>query len=379
MRRSIDLTPPRHGRLVVVRGTEDYTRQILHETLDAAVHSRFTKQHPVLFVSHPDVACKDYGEEHKPLVTDSPEEIYHNMEERTGIVIIDGAAHFPCLDPTDQTNLRSLVDAIVKSNRLVIAADHGTLDGRNPFGSMAELLALSNEVHIENGSHLEPWLTAYVGSMYSMKTRTWKLELQRLQADPTVSPDDVLAFKYLRDVRYGGTGGELFSEGEITLHNRESIKAIHILSIDDSLQYMEERGLNPSHVFYDEGQFLKNLRRLAELKERGIRGHINGLLRGFNRGKFGDMADVLAIADMIHYNSAVCTTCGSPAQDSQRLKYTDDTQTHVNPAHIDDPLEAIGGAKGAVKDPYFYEARCLDHWILGGEQVPYFAFTRYKT
>jgi hypothetical protein len=46
------------------------------------------------------------------------------------------------------------------------------------------------------------------------------------------------------------------------------------------------------------------------------------------------------------------------------------------PAHHDDQLEAIGGADtGRVE--FFYQARCLKHWILDGEPKNPFTLERF--
>ncbi len=85
----------------------------------------------------------------------------------------------------------------------------------------------------------------------------------------------------------------------------------------------------------------------------------------------------MCLADSIEISYATCVGCGRPATDNQRMKREGGK---IVPAHVDDPLVAPGGKDsrtGRVKDPYFYEARCLDQWILRGEKKNIFELPRY--
>lgn len=105
--------------------------------------------------------------------------------------------------------------------------------------------------------------------------------------------------------------------------------------------------------FFDKGSKLSEV--LEEMRNRGMYIIASGLDMNFRGEPFNEMPNVLAIANEVHKNFAVCEYdhCDKPAYFTQRL-------INGEPAHYDSPLILVGD------DEEGYQARCKEHHIVPG-------------
>ncbi len=392
------------GSLSVIAGpVQSGKTDAIEAHLDSLVDSTYMKDQNVLVVRHPhDDPHPERIGRHVALVADNADRIYQNIQPSTGTVIILGASHY-----TD-SNIVTLADAIVRSNRqLILSALNLDLNGK-PHGHMGELMALADEVekttnvcnscrdrdstrsifqeglyhprcvtHIDNplaesiSAGDKGYLEVHVGPMFSGKTTAW---FRKLRRDRKAGMDPI-TFKLRRHIRYNESEVPLFGLGDIGLNaangaNGEREYAIAVDNIENIIDYLQ-RHPSQKAIYIDEAQFFPGLYdAISERLPNGYKFNLTGLPRGFNRKKFGEIGDLMCLADKVEMNYAVCvgpngTACGHPATENQRMKRVGDNPAPI-PAHHNDPLEAIGGADTG-KVEFFYQARCLKHWVLDGE------------
>ncbi|MFN2282593.1 MAG: thymidine kinase, partial [Anaerolineales bacterium] len=106
-------------------------------------------------------------------------------------------------------------------------------------------------------------------------------------------------------------------------------------------------------VAIDEAQFFGEeiIRVVQDLVDRGIRVIVAGLDMDFRGVPFGQMPQLLALAEIVDKLHAICMVCGEEATRTQRL-------VDGEPAYYDDPIIIVGASE-------MYEARCRIH-----HQVP---------
>lgn len=172
------------------------------------------------------------------------------------------------------------------------------------------------------------------GSMFSGKTE----ELIRRVRRAIIARQHVQVFKPSLDDRYGIE--------RVTSHNGQTVEAEPV----ESAKIILER-LHPETtvVAIDETQFFDNaVREIAEtLSGRGIRVLIAGLDMDFRGEPFGQMPNLMAVAESVTKLRAICVVCGESAAFTQRL-------VNGKPAHYDDPIILVGAQES-------YEARCREH------------------
>ncbi len=398
--------PFRHGLLRVISGPVASDKQARVEGfLDALVDSGHKRDGNILVFQHPedDPNSGRIGKHNVP-VTGSVDDIFESIQLHTETVIVVGASHYH--DPS----LVELADVVVRSNRqMVVSGLNLGTDGK-PFGDMAGLMALADDVEIAKGicfyqgcspgeeavrsvlrgkeyaaactHHAEfpnvppieadarGRLSIDTGSVFSAKSSSWGGRLSKAIA----AGQKPIVLKYLHDVRYSQTAAGLFEEGNITLHSSETISGINVKTADDIREYLS-RSPFQKRVFLSEGQFFPGLYNLvAELLPKGYRFDIDALARSFNRKPFNDIPAMMALADDVRVNYAVCVQCGKPGTDSQRMKIVDGKDI---PADFKDPLEAVGGAKEEGVT-FFYQARCLDDWVMVNEPSNRYTLPRFE-
>ena len=110
-----------------------------------------------------------------------------------------------------------------------------------------------------------------------------------------------------------------------------------------------------SVVAIDEAQFFDDgIVEIAELlASEGRMVLLSGLDQDFLGRPFGQLPQLLALADEVTKLTAICTVCGAEATRTQRL-------VGGRPAGRDDPLIVVGGV-----DDEKYEARCRAHHVIG--------------
>ncbi|MEW5896466.1 MAG: hypothetical protein AB1668_02135 [Nanoarchaeota archaeon] len=396
---AITLTPYTQGRFTFVTGPVNSDKAgILETTLNAAKGSGYITKDNILVFRHPkDSPQPEYLGTHRVTrVTSSVDEILEGIRPKTRTVFIAGISLY------DQ-EVVTLVDALVRSDRNVIAT--GTnLDVRGgPFGHNAELMALVDNVILAKAvcsdercddsyanrsvfrdssykavcTHhyhfpLSPplsrgdmgSLTLDVGPMFSGKTTAWERKLKLVRAQNK----EPIVLKPLKDKRYGQQQGKVGDVSYITLHSGGKIPALNVRNISDLMGILSEAPRS-RYVFLEEAQFIRRLYKATfELLSQGYLLFYAGLARGFNRRPFNDIPKLMCLADVVEMHYATCVKCGHPAPESQRIKEIDGQRI---PASYDDPLELPGGIEG-------YEARCLAHWELPREPPNKYALERYS-
>lgn len=157
------------------------------------------------------------------------------------------------------------------------------------------------------------WIEVICGSMFSGKTEELIRRLKRAR----IANLKVEIFKPALDTRY--------DETQVVSHDANAIQSTPI----DNSQTILLLAQDVDVVGIDEAQFFDNeITTVCEtLALRGIRVIIAGLDMDYTGRPFGQMPDLLAIADFITKLHAICVKCGNlanfsfrkTAQDSQVL------------------------------------------------------------
>lgn len=173
------------------------------------------------------------------------------------------------------------------------------------------------------------WIEVIVGGMYSGKTeelirRVRRAEYARLK---------IQVFKPKIDDRYHAE--------DVTSHNQNSVSSIPIENSEEIWVHLKD---DTQVVAIDEGQFFDNglVQVVQTLAERGIRVMIAGLDTDWQAKPFEPMPTLMAIAENVTKQHAVCMVCGDAASRTQRVAQVDG--------------QVVVGSHG------IYEARCREHF-----------------
>lgn len=154
------------------------------------------------------------------------------------------------------------------------------------------------------------WIEVICGSMFSGKTEELIRRLKRVK----IARRKVETFKPSVDTRYD-------EEGRIISHNDSRIDSIPVSNSSSILMYAQDVDV----VGIDEAQFFDE--QLPEVCERlalkGIRVIVAGLDMDFKGRPYGQMPNLMAIADYITKLHAICVVCGNIANVSYRKVATD--------------------------------------------------------
>jgi thymidine kinase len=169
------------------------------------------------------------------------------------------------------------------------------------------------------------WIEVICGSMFSGKTE----ELIRRLKRALYGKQKVQVFKANIDKRYDDLA--------VVSHSQLKIVATPVERAEEILQLLKA---DTEVVGIDEVQFLgPDVVRVCEaLASRGVRVLCAGLDQDYQGRPFEPMPQLLAIAEYITKELAICVVCGNPANRSQRI--------------LDSAERVVVGAAGA------YEARC---------------------
>ncbi|GJQ40692.1 MAG: thymidine kinase [Ignavibacteriota bacterium] len=179
------------------------------------------------------------------------------------------------------------------------------------------------------------WIEVITGCMFSGKTEELIRRLRRAQ----IAKQKVKIFKPKIDSRY--------SQESIVSHNDQSLPSILIDDIDEILKYSDDAQV----IGIDEAQFFNEsiIRICNLLAANGKRVIIAGLDQDYTGKPFEPMPQLLAIAEYITKQHAICVVCGNPADKTQR-KIAESERVIVGAADI-------------------YEARCRKcHYIPKEEE-----------
>ncbi|MBC7741686.1 MAG: thymidine kinase [Bdellovibrionaceae bacterium] len=180
------------------------------------------------------------------------------------------------------------------------------------------------------------WIEVIAGSMYSGKTEELIRRIRRAQ----FAKMKVQVFKPAIDQRY--------HETHVTSHDQTQVHAVPLLSILDIWDYLEE---GTQVVGFDEGQFFSmDLVKVSrDLAARGIRVIVAGLDMDWKAQPFEPIPTLMAIAEDVTKQRAICMSCGQLATYTQKTSGSENAQVEV-------------GAQD------FYEARCRLHFTPTVEQ-----------
>ena len=148
------------------------------------------------------------------------------------------------------------------------------------------------------------WIEVITGCMFSGKTEELIRRLRRAQ----IAKQKVKIFKPRIDARY--------SENSIVSHNEQSLPSILIDDIIEVLKLSEDAQV----IGIDEAQFFnEGIVHICNLLAcRGKRVIVAGLDQDYTGKPFEPMPQLLAIAEYITKQHAICVVCGNPADKTQR-------------------------------------------------------------
>jgi thymidine kinase len=156
------------------------------------------------------------------------------------------------------------------------------------------------------------WIEVICGSMFSGKTEELIKRIRRAE----YARQKIQVFKPVIDNRY--------AVDRIVSHSQMSVSSINITTPSEIFEYLEEE---TQFVGIDEAQFFdESIVDVAnQLANAGVRVVIAGLDQDYMGKPFGPMPQLLAIAEYITKNLAICMKCGNPANRTQRLTRDSDT------------------------------------------------------
>ncbi|MBH1989350.1 MAG: thymidine kinase [Myxococcaceae bacterium] len=157
------------------------------------------------------------------------------------------------------------------------------------------------------------------GPMFSGKTEELIRRLRRAE----IAKQRILVFKPKIDIR--------FDEIQIVSHSAQKIPSIPIETPDDMVQYLEQLQSPIDLIGIDEAQFFDHslIPLVEQFANSGIRVILSGLDQDSDGCPFGPMPNLLAIADLVTKQCAVCVVCGASATKSFRLKDRSTSQVFV--------------------------------------------------
>jgi thymidine kinase len=177
-------------------------------------------------------------------------------------------------------------------------------------------------------AHGAGWIEVVTGCMFSGKTE----ELIRRLVRARIARQRVVVFKPAIDTRY--------AMEDVVTHGGVRLPCVPVERASD----IEARVGDAEVIGIDEAQFfdLSLVGVANRLANGGRRVVIAGLDQDFRGEPFEPLPQLLAVAEYITKNLAVCMVCGGPADRSQRLIARD--------------VRVVLGSGDA------YEARCRAHW-----------------
>jgi len=163
------------------------------------------------------------------------------------------------------------------------------------------------------------WIEVITGCMFSGKTEEMIRRLRRAE----IAKQKVKIFKPKIDNRY--------SNSSIVSHNDQSIPSILISDINEVRKLSGDAKV----IAIDEAQFFSAdiVQICNELALKGKRVIIAGLDQDYRGVPFEPVPQLLAIAEYITKQLAICVVCGNPADKTQR-KITESERMIVGAANI---------------------------------------------
>lgn len=150
------------------------------------------------------------------------------------------------------------------------------------------------------------WIEVICGSMFSGKTQ----ELIRRLKLATIAKQKVQVFNSYLDTRY--------AKEHIVSHDKNMLKAVPVKNAKEILKMTDADtrvvGIDEAHFFSDD--IVETANKLADSGKRVI---VAGLDTDYRGEPFSQMSKIMAVAEYVTKNLAICMVCGDPAHYSQRL------------------------------------------------------------
>lgn len=163
---------------------------------------------------------------------------------------------------------------------------------------------------IFNVSSSSGWVEVVCGSMFSGKTQ----ELIRRLKLAQIAKQSVQVFNSYLDTRY--------AKEKIVSHDQSALSAQSVKNAKDILKHVKPDtkviGIDEAHFF---GNDIVDV--VQKLANDGHRVIVAGLDQDFRGEPFDNMAKLMAVAEYVTKNLAICMVCGNPAHYSQRLTSSD--------------------------------------------------------
>ncbi len=158
-----------------------------------------------------------------------------------------------------------------------------------------------------NRNQKKGWIEVICGSMFSGKTEELLRRIRRAE----FANQKIELFKPAIDTRY--------DETEVVSHNESSRVSTPVNSSSEILLYINMSEVQV--VAIDEVQFFDDgiVEVCNQLADAGIRVIVSGLDMDYKGVPFGPMPRLMAVAEYVSKQHAICTRCGDLAQFSYRI------------------------------------------------------------
>lgn len=168
-----------------------------------------------------------------------------------------------------------------------------------------KLVSFSKEERVNIINQKTGWIEVICGSMFSGKTEELIRRIRRAE----YARQKVLVFKPHIDDRYDANN--------IVSHSKMQAPSIAITEASDIYQYLTDE---VKIIAIDEAQFFDAsiVGIVNDLADRGLRVIVAGLDQDYKGNPFGSMPELLAVAEYVTKNLAICVKCGNPANRTQR-------------------------------------------------------------
>ena len=162
---------------------------------------------------------------------------------------------------------------------------------------------------IRNNMNKSGYLALYLGCMYAGKTS----KLISIYEKNKTAGISTCVINYIEDKRY--------HDNKMSTHDRKMISCLPVQKIYDVFEKDASLLEKTDAFIINEGQFFSDLYDVVKLlvNDHGKKVYVCGLDGDYRMKKFGQMLDLIPIADHVEKLHAVCTLCKAPASFTKRL------------------------------------------------------------
>jgi thymidine kinase len=160
-----------------------------------------------------------------------------------------------------------------------------------------------------NNMNKSGYLALYLGCMYAGKTS----KLISIYEKNKTAGISTCVINYIEDKRY--------HDNKMSTHDRKMISCLPVQKIYDVFEKDASLLEKTDAFIINEGQFFSDLYDVVKLlvNDHGKKVYVCGLDGDYRMKKFGQMLDLIPIADHVEKLHAVCALCKAPASFTKRL------------------------------------------------------------